>query len=60
MSNVLDPHNSIAVYFYLRAGVHPAKAPEPPKPEPQWKEAGPDAAHQFIQTKRYIDTWFQR
>jgi hypothetical protein len=38
----LDPKNPVAVYFFIRAGINPAFAPEPPKKEPVWKELGSD------------------
>ena len=60
MKPTLDPHNPVGSAFYLRCGVHPSKAPEPPKPEPVWKEGGPDAAHHFVNNKREFESWFQR
>jgi hypothetical protein len=57
---LLDPRNPVSQVFYLRAGVHPVKAPEPPKPEPVWKEGSPDAANQFMYPKRLIESWFQK
>lgn len=56
----MDPTNPVAQVFYLRAGVHPAKAPLPAEPEPRWKPPEPDIAAHFHNRKATdIEKWFQ-
>jgi hypothetical protein len=60
MSEILNPKNSVAQIFYLRAGIHPAHAPEPPVKEVTWKPEQPNAAAQFVNKKgTLIEKWFQ-
>jgi hypothetical protein len=59
MPNQVDPKNAVGAAFFLRCGIHPSKAPEPPVVEPVWKPAAPDLEAVYVNPSRKAERWFQ-